>query len=68
LIPNIVLNSAPYNLLWGSSVNVKVTVTNVVGTSTMSAVGSGAILVNGPSAPLNLVEVRSLTTSFTIGL
>lgn len=68
LVPNIVLNTSPFNLVWGSSVNVKITVTNIIGTSTLSAIGGGAILVNGPSAPVNFVEVRTITTAYTIGL
>ena len=67
-IPNKVLNAAPFNLLWGSSVLAKVRVLNIVGPSAFSFVGNGAVLLNGPSAPLNLAENRALTTSYTIGL
>ncbi len=68
LVPNKVLNKAPYNLLWGNSVFAKFTVTNFYGTSPESPVGNGAILVNGPSAPLNVKEDRQKTTGYTIGL
>ena len=67
-IPNKVLNAAPFNLLWGTSVLAKVKTLNIVGHSPYSFVGNGAILLNGPSAPLNFAENRALTTSFTIGL
>jgi hypothetical protein len=68
LIPNEILNSSPFNLLWGNSVYVKFTVTNIYGTSPISPVGNGATLVNGPTAPLNFAEDRTLTTGYTIGL
>ena len=42
--------------------------TNFYGTSTESPVGNGAILVNGPSAPINVKEDRFKTTGYTIGL
>jgi hypothetical protein len=67
-VPNKVLNAAPFNLLWGSSVQAKVLAINVVGPSPYSHVGNGAILLNGPSPPLNFAEDRSKTTSYTIGL
>lgn len=53
LIPNNVVNAAPHNLLWGDEVYAKFVVTNVYGTSPESAAGNGAILVNGPTTPLN---------------
>jgi hypothetical protein len=68
LIPNKVLNQAPSNLLWGDEVYAILEVSNVYGTSPASAAGNGAILVNGPSIPLNFMEDRSLTTGYTIGL
>jgi hypothetical protein len=68
LVPNKDLNEAPHNLLWGDSVYAKFTVTNFYGTSPDSPVGNGATLVNGPSAPLNFAEDRSLTSGYTIGL
>jgi hypothetical protein len=58
-VPAAVLNSPPFNLLWGSSVVAKVQTTNAVGTSAFSLGGNGATLINGPSAPLNLAENRA---------
>jgi hypothetical protein len=68
LIPNKLLNQAPFNILWGDSVYAKLEVTNSYGTSPESAAGNGAILVNGPTTPLNFQEERTLTTGYTIGL
>lgn len=48
--------------------HAKFTVTNFYGTSQESAIGNGAILVNGPTQPLDFQEDRSLTTGYTIGL
>ena len=59
---------APYNLLWGASVYAKIIVQNIYGSSLMSAAGNGAILINGPSTPINFAEDRQKTTSYTIGL
>lgn len=67
-MPNVVLNAAPFNLIWGSSVIAKIKTVNVVGSSPYSFLGNGAVLLNGPSPPLNFQEVREQTTSFTIGL
>jgi hypothetical protein len=44
VIPNAVLNQAPYNLLWGSKVYAKIIVSNVIGSSPASAAGNGATI------------------------
>ncbi len=62
------LHAAPFNLLWGTSVQAKIITVNVVGNSPYSNYGNGAILMNGPSEPTFFAENRAFTTSFTIGL
>lgn len=61
-IPIAVLNSAPFNLAWGSSVYAKVSAINAYGESAMSTVGNGGLLITSPSAPINLAEDVSQRT------
>jgi len=60
--------SAPYNLIWGSNITVKVTAVNIYGSSTVSVSGGGAIIVTVPDAPINIVNVVSVTNASQIGL
>ncbi len=68
VIPNSVLNQAPYNLIWGAKVYAKIIVSNVIGSSPASEAGNGATIQNGPTYPLGLAENRAWTTSYAIGL
>lgn len=55
--------SAPYNLIWGSNITVRVTAVNIYGSSTVSVSGGGAIIVTVPDAPINIVNVVSVTNA-----
>lgn len=44
VIPNSVLNQAPYNLIWGAKVYAKIIVSNVIGSSPASETGNGATI------------------------
>ncbi len=58
----------PFNLPWGSSVFATVLATNIIGSSTTSLGGNGAIILITPDAPSNLVNVAAITTATQIGL
>lgn len=53
---------------WGVSVHAKVIAINVVGSSTSSLDGNGAIIVTVPDAPINLENDVAVTTGEQIGL
>ena len=57
-----ILQSAPYNLVWGASIYAKVIATNLVGSSNYSYDGNGAMILTNPDAPL-LLSCNSLLTS-----
>jgi hypothetical protein len=65
-IPNKVLNAAPFNLLWGTSVLAKVKTLNVVGHSPYSFVGNGAILLNGPVWTAGLDNGGSIILDYAV--
>jgi hypothetical protein len=67
-VPKSTLTTSPYNLPWGSSVQVKVTSENIYGISGTSAVGSGAILLTYPDTPLNFARDSVLNTANSITL
>jgi hypothetical protein len=50
-VPISVLTSAPYDLPYGSSIWVRVTATNIIGSSVYGE-GNGAIILTVPTAPL----------------
>lgn len=62
------LNSSPFNLAWGSSVNAKVIAYNIYGNSTTSESGNGAVILTKPAVPTNLIELVSARTSTSVGL
>jgi hypothetical protein len=65
-VPISVLISAPYNLPYGSSIHVRVTATNLIGSSTYGE-GNGAIILTVPTAPLAANDVaRTTNTAITI--
>lgn len=63
LIPISELRSTPFMLPWGAQVVAVISATNIYGQSVVSVVGSGAIIYTSPSAPTNLTNVVSITTS-----
>lgn len=67
-IPIASLIAAPFNLPWGSSIYVKVTATNVVGSSGISDEGNNAIILTYPDEPINLANLPLITDSIKIGL
>jgi hypothetical protein len=67
-IPVDTLKAAPFNLLWGTDVYVKIIATNAKGDSDESNPGHGAIITTNPDPPINIAEKTSLRTSSTIGL
>ena len=52
----------PFNLPWGSSIYVKVSAINAVGTGPDSNLGNGAIIVTSPDAPLSVSDNPAVTT------
>ncbi len=53
-VSNYLLNSAPYNLAWGSIVYSKVVAINYKGNSLASNAGSGAVILRVPDPPVLL--------------
>jgi hypothetical protein len=63
-----VLRAAPYSYPWGTSVYVKVTATNIKGTSELSLAGNGAVIIFSPDAPTDLIEDVSQRTASSLGI
>ena len=61
------LTSAPFNLLQGYSVFIKIVAKNAYGSSADSTPGNGAIIVLVPEAPINLANDPLVTTKSVIG-
>ena len=55
-------------MVFGDSVFARVTAINYYGESIESDFGNGAIILLVPDAPINLVDVPSITTAYVIGL
>lgn len=68
VLPLSVLQSAPFNLIEGDHVYVKIYASNVYGDSVYSAVGNGASIWVVPDAPLFLVNNAEVTNAYEIGL
>jgi hypothetical protein len=62
------LRSAPFNLDWGDSIWAKISATNIIGTTALTAPGNGAIMLTQPDKPLNLQNVPEITSGSQIGL
>jgi len=62
-----VLTSAPYNLILGQPVNIKVSATNDYGPSDLSIVGNGALIQLVPLAPVGLTNNATATSATQIG-
>jgi hypothetical protein len=60
-VPIASMRATPYSLPWGSNIRVRVSAQNIIGTSPFSVVGSGAIILTYPDAPLSLTKVTDLT-------
>jgi len=67
-VPITTLSAAPYNLPWGSSVNAKVSATNIVGTSANSNSGNGAIFYTYPDAPVALFNNAATTSAYVVAM
>jgi hypothetical protein len=63
-----VLRVNPYNLAWGSSVYVKITAVNVIGTSPESLEGNGAVILTVPDPPISFENDPTVTSATSIGL
>jgi hypothetical protein len=66
-IPLNTLTAAPFSLSLGNIVFAKVIAYNYYGDSATSQVGSGAVIVLVPDAPINLINDPTITNSFRIG-
>jgi hypothetical protein len=67
-VPISTLKTPPYSISWGLSIYATVTAVNVYGLSVESLEGNGAIILTIPDAPINLVNVPSITRATKIGL
>lgn len=67
-VPISTLKTTPYSISWGLSIYATVTAVNVYGLSVESLEGNGAIILTIPDAPINLVNVASITRGTKIGL
>jgi len=62
------LRAAPYSLILGDTVDVKIAAINLYGTSGFSAIGTGAFIQLVPDAPLSLADNPVITSATVIGL
>ena len=67
-IPSVRFTSSPYNIQWGQEIWANVIATNIKGSSVVSDGGNGAVILTNPAAPIDLVNVPSVTTGYKIGL
>lgn len=67
-IPLATLTASPFSLALGDQINAKVIAYNAYGDSVESAVGGGAVIQLVPDAPINFVNVPSITRDTVIGL
>jgi Fibronectin type III domain len=70
-VPISTLKAAPYSLDWGVPVYAIVSAINIVGPSVFSAQtldADAAIILTNPDAPINLVNVPSITSATKVGL
>jgi len=58
-----VLTTAPFNLTYGATVEVKVIAINSYGYSVSSVVGGSASIVNVPDQPIHLAVNTVVTTA-----
>jgi hypothetical protein len=55
-------------LPWGSSLYARVSAINIKGSSLVSDAGNGGVILTQPEPPVNLAEVRALTSYNSVGL
>lgn len=67
-VPVATLLALPYQVPWGASIYAKIYATNYLGTSAASLEGNGAIILNYPNDPINLLNNLDITWGRTIGL
>lgn len=67
-IPLTTLITSPFDLEKDDQVYVRVTASNLYGESEISNIGSGAVIVLVPDAPLTLNDVPEVTLQDRIGL
>ena len=67
-VPISVLQASPYNLAWGASVYATVLATNVVGSSSASTAGNGAVITTNPDPPSSLANNPTITSASVIAL
>jgi len=60
--------ASPYSLNWGDSVYAKVKATNIVGDSSTSSEGNGAVILTNPDAPVSLADDVATTSATTIAM
>jgi hypothetical protein len=66
-VPLSTLTSAPFNLMFGNDIIVKLIAINAYGESPESEIGSGATIQLVPDAPINLANILSITLDDRIG-
>jgi hypothetical protein len=66
-LPLSKLTSAPFSLLKGYGIYIKVIATNAYGDSPISDAGNGGLIVFVPDAPIDLVDNVAVTTNSVIG-
>jgi hypothetical protein len=62
------LTQAPFSLVLGDAIVIKIVAHNLYGESLTSETGSGANIVLVPDAPINFADVPSITLASRIGL
>jgi hypothetical protein len=62
-IPLSTLTAAPFNLVLGQIIYVKIIAYNAYGYSTESTIGGGVVIVRVPDAPINLINVVTVTSA-----
>ena len=67
-VPISVLQASPYNLAWGASIYATVLATNVVGSSSASTSGNGAVITTNPDPPSSLANNAAITSASIIAL
>jgi len=67
-VPITTLMASPYSLNWGDSVYAKVKATNIVGDSSTSSEGNGAVILTNPDAPVTLANNAATTSATTIAM
>lgn len=68
MVPLDTLTAAPFSLILGDAIVIKVTAHNTYGASPVSETGSGANIVLVPGAPVDFADVTSITSATRIGL